>query len=256
MKKLVLALLILPSLMSFVGCSRGNAPMMPVGMGGYPAGATMPGQDPYGAGFTGADPYAGGTLPPAMGADPYANPADPYANPGMAPDPYANPGMTPDPYANPGTPAVDPTTGQPQPVGINPALDPGVTAQIVSKIQAAGGYRALKADDVVIDYMKTLSMPLEQAFQNSPLAHRGLIIKALLDGWAGAEEVNYASQIWSTLSSQDQQQLMSQDPEVGKLVSKKLKVGSGESSSGGGIMDTIKGGLASLGKLVGIGKEG
>lgn len=248
MNKLVLTLLILPSLMSFVGCSRGNAPMMPTGMG-YPAGATMPGQDPYGAGFTGADPYAGGTLPPATGADPYANPSDPYAGGVTNPDPYANPGVTtPDPYANP-------ATGQPQPVGINPALDPGVTAQIVAKIQAAGGYRALKADDVVVDYMKTLSMPLEQAFQNSPLAHRGMIIKALLDGWAGAEEVNYATQIWGTLSSQDQQQLTSQDPEVGKLVSKKLKVSSGESSSGGGIMDTIKGGLASLGKLVGIGSK-
>ncbi|MGE3726700.1 MAG: hypothetical protein AB7I41_14165 [Candidatus Sericytochromatia bacterium] len=141
-----------------------------------------------------------------------------------------------------GAPMIDPVTGQPIPGGMG--MDPGISQQIITKIQAAGGYKALKADNVVIDFLKTLSMPIQQAFQAAPLTNRVLIVKALLDGWAGTDEVNYARQIWATVMPQDQQTLTSQDPELTKLIGKV------NGSSGNGVGSVF----SQIGKVFGLSK--
>ena len=149
-------------------------------------------------------------------------------------DPYAGGGYG-NPYGNGQTMGYDPVTGQPlapgmygqngmmNPNGINPALDPGISTQIVSKIQQAGGYKGFKADDAVRDSMKSLGMSVADAFRNAPLDHRSLIVKTLLDGWASKDDSSYAQQVWSTVPSTEQQRLIGQDAYLSKLIQKKLK---------------------------------
>ena len=264
MKKLVILMLVMQATLT-VGCSKTPNPASAgfvstpgSAVGGaltdpnaaYDQGAAY--GDPnaaYGQGDAYGDPNAGYDQGGAYG--------DPNAGYGQQPggaygDPNAGYGQQPggaygDPNAGYGQPgAVDPVTGQPLNAGINPQLDPGVSQRVVSAIQGAGGYKALKADNKAIEAMKSMGMPISQAFQHAPLEHRALIIKALLDGWAGTDEKNYARQIWATILPQDQQRVMGQDPELSKLVTKKIL---GSSSSGG----TTKSILSSLGRLVGLG---
>ena len=138
---------------------------------------------------------------------------------------------------NNGVPQIDPVTGQPI-YAVSQA-----SQQIISKIQAAGGYKARKADDEVRASLKAMSIP--QALGQAPLDHRSLIIKTLLDGYAGKDDRSYAMQVWNTILPQDQQRLMSQDSELNKLVTDKLLK---DSSGGiGSIFSEAK-------KLVGLGK--
>ncbi len=260
MKKVILALSVLQTLL-LVGCGGGQQ-MMP--------GQVMPGQAGYAnGGYNAGTGYAtgGGYASTPSYTDPYANggygsntgyAADPYAtggygsNTGYAADPYAtggygsNTGYTNGGYTNGaygsntgyvnGAPQIDPMTGQPMMVS-------NVSQEIISKIQAAGGYGALKSDDVVRDALKAISIP--QALGQSPLDHRSLIIKTLLEGYAGDEDRSYAREVWNTILPQDQQTLMAQDSTLSKLIKDKLL----KDSSGG-----ISSILGSVGKLVGLGK--
>lgn len=197
----------------------------PYGTGAGTGYGTTPG---YGAGCTGMNTgYGAGN---SYGVTPgYGTGAGYGTAPGYS-DPYGTGYGT--------TPAL----GTGMPYGNN-ACDPGISQQIVTKIQSAGGYKALKADNVVVESLKTLSMPIQQAFQAAPLTNRVLIIKTLLDGWAGSDEVNYARQIWNTILPQEQQTLSAQDPELAKLVSKMT----GSSNGVGSI-------FSELGKVLGIRK--
>jgi len=265
MKKALLLSLLSVQMTLLIGCSRNPAAMTPNQISTPGAALPQTGiSDPYG---TGAG-YGTGYGSPTTGvADPYgtgagygtgtgygANPADPYgtgAGYGTGTGYGANPA---DPYGTgagygtgtgygTGAPMIDPVTGQPIPGGMGMGMDPGISQQIITKIQAAGGYKALKADNVVVDFLKTLSMPIQQAFQAAPLTNRVLIVKALLDGWAGTDEVNYARQIWATVMPQDQQTLTSQDPELTKLIGKV------NGSSGNGVGSVF----SQIGKVFGLG---
>lgn len=266
MKKVILALSVLQTLL-LVGCGGGQQ-MMP--------GQVMPGQAGYAnGGYNAGTGYAtgGGYASTPSYTDPYANggygsntgyAADPYAtggygsNTGYAADPYAtggygsntgytngaygsNTGYTNGAYGSNtgyvnGAPQIDPMTGQPMMVS-------NVSQEIISKIQAAGGYGALKSDDVVRDALKAIS--ISQALGQAPLDHRSLIIKTLLEGYAGEEDRSYAREVWNTILPQDQQTLMAQDSTLSKLIKDKLL----KDSSGG-----ISSILGSVGKLVGLGK--
>jgi hypothetical protein len=259
MKKALLLSLLSVQMTLLIGCSRNPAAMTPNQISTPGAALPQTGiSDPYGTGAgygtgtgygtptTGvADPYGTGTgygttpgtgygTTPGYGTGTGygANPADPY---GTGAGYGAGTG-----YGN-GAPMIDPVTGQPIPGGMG--MDPGISQQIITKIQAAGGYKALKADNVVVDFLKTLSMPIQQAFQAAPLTNRVLIVKALLDGWAGTDEVNYARQIWATVMPQDQQTLTSQDPELTKLIGKV------NGSSGNGVGSVF----SQIGKVFGLG---
>ena len=229
MKKTILALSVIQTLL-LVGC------------GGQPQG--MPGQvmPGYANGENGSKNKEVRHATGGYGSTPgYAN--DPYAtgNNGYTNTPnYGNTtGYTNGAYgagnAGYGAPQIDPMTGQ-------PIMVSNVSQDIVSKIQAAGGSGALKSDDAVRDALKSVS--ISQALGQSPLDHRVLIIKTLLDGYAGSEDRNYAKQVWATILPQDQQRLMSQDSELSKLVTDKLL----KDSSGG-----ISSILGSAAKLIGIG---
>ncbi|MBF2053466.1 MAG: hypothetical protein IGS03_08385 [Candidatus Sericytochromatia bacterium] len=249
MKKVIIVGLLLQTSL-IVGCSRSNVmPTMP-----SQAGMGMGMNDPYGSGFASTpgmntgfnDPYA---TTPGMGMnDPYAmNPGmgmnDPYGTtPGMGmSDPYGttpgmgfnNPGMV---NGMPGTGMgmIDPVTGQ-------PVMDNGMSQQIVSQIQSAGGHKGRNADKVTREALAGISI---QNLAGSPLDHRALIIKALLDGWASEDDRNYARQVWNTVMPQQQQQMLSQDAELNKLVTDKLLQGK---SNG------VSGVISELGKLVGLG---
>ena len=237
MKKTILALSVIQTLL-LVGC------------GGQPQG--MPGQVMPGYANGGYATGGGYASTPGYTNDPYAT-GGYGSTPGYANDPYAtgNNGYTNTPnYGNTtgytngaygagnagyGAPQIDPMTGQ-------PIMVSNVSQDIVSKIQAAGGSGALKSDDAVRDALKSVS--ISQALGQSPLDHRVLIIKTLLDGYAGSEDRNYAKQVWATILPQDQQRLMSQDSELSKLVTDKLL----KDSSGG-----ISSILGSAAKLIGIG---
>lgn len=259
MKKALLLSLLSVQAALLIGCSRNPAAMAPNQAISTP-GAALPTtgmSDPYGTGAgygtptTGvSDPYgtgAGyGTTPgygtgtgygtaPGYGTGYGTNPADPYGT-------GAGNGYGMGTGYGTGAPMIDPVTGQPIPGSM--AMDPGISQQIVAKIQSAGGYKALKADNVVIDFLKTMSMPIQQAFQAAPLTNRVLIIKALLDGWAGTDEVNYARQIWATIMPQEQQTLTSQDPELTKLIGKV------NGSSGNGVGSVF----SQIGKVFGLSK--
>lgn len=243
MKKIIIVGLLLQTSL-IVGCSRSN--VMP----------TMPGQTGLGVGVN--DPYgAGFASTPGMNTgfnDPYANPNtgynDPYnTNPGLGMnDPYGtNPNMGyNDPYgANPnmgyGTQpgngmAIDPVTGQ-------PVMDNGISQQIVSQIQSAGGPKGRNADKVTREALAAISI---QSLSASPLDHRALMIKALLDGWATEDDRNYARQVWNTVLPQQQQQMLAQDAELNKLVTDKLLQGK---SNG------VSGVVSELGKLIGLGRS-
>lgn len=269
MKKLTITLLILQAT-TLVGCGARTNPAA-TGLVNQPGAALGGGQtytDPNqyaGGGSTYTDPtYGGGTGyadPTYGGGTGYTDPSGGYGQPGAGTGydtgygagtgtgygqgGYGQGGGVYDPnnpYGQPG--AVDPVTGQPIMGGINPQLDPGVTQRIVSAIQSAGGYKGLSSDNKAIEIMKSMGMPMQQAFANSPLEHRALIIKSLLHGWAGSDEKNYARQIWATVMPQDQQRLMSSDPTLSDLVTKKISSGGGSSSSGI---------LSSIGKLIGLG---
>ena len=266
MKK-ALVILSLLQIAALTSCGRPQVPGMagPVGMqpglndpyaGGY---AQAPLSDPYGGGYAQAplnDPYGGGYAQPGFNNDPYGAG---YGNGGYAQAPlndpygtgagYGNGGFTQSPgFANGQFPqngqlpngqqmTIDPVTGQPM-----PAMSV-VSQQIISEIQAAGGYRARKADDVVRDKLKGIS--IAQALGQAPLDHRSTIIKTLLDGYAGEEDRNYAMQVWNTILPQDQQNLMAQDSTLSKLVKDKLL----KNSSGG-----IRGVLSEAGKFIGLSK--
>ncbi|MGV3523582.1 MAG: hypothetical protein ACO1RX_05125 [Candidatus Sericytochromatia bacterium] len=273
MKKALVSIIAIHSLL-LVGCGARQNPMM-TGMPNVSApGAATGYTDPYanGAGYasgtgtgyaTGTDPYAATNPYGTVGTDPYA--ANPYGTTpttggyGMA-DPYANGGYGAGAgtgygagvntgYGNGmgmGQPMLDPVTGQPvidpmtgQPMMVNSVI----SQQIVTKIQAAGGYRGGKADSAVVDSLKSTSV--QQAFGSAPLDHRALAIKSLLDGWTTSEEKSIAQQIWNTILPQQQQTLLGQDAELSNLVTKKLLQGS---SNGVGAV------LTEIGKLVGLAK--
>jgi hypothetical protein len=277
MKKTILALSVIQTLL-LVGCGGQQGmpgQVMPgYANGGYATGtgngyASTPGysNDPYatGGGYASTpgysnDPYATGggyASTPGYSNDPYATGGGYASTPGYSNDPYAtgNNGYanTPNYGANTGytngvngaygtgtntgygNTQIDPMTGQ-------PIMVSNVSQDIISKIQAAGGSGALKSDDVVRDSLKSIS--ISQALGQSPLDHRVLIIKTLLDGYAGTEDRNYAKQIWGTILPQDQQRLMSQDSELSKLITDKLL----KDSSGG--IGSI---LGSAKKLIGLG---
>lgn len=257
MKKvnMLLVLVVQASLLTACGGQQ-QLPMQPNmpgnSMGGGSGYSTTPGYN-TGAGYGASDPYA---QQPGYGAsDPYAQQpgygaSDPYGTgggytqPGYgANDPYGTGGG----YAQPGygngantgygQPGIDPVTGQPM------MNNSAVSQAIVNKIQEAGGYRGSKADNLVVEALKAISIP--QALGNAPLEHRALMIKSLLDGWAGDEDRNIAQQVWSTIMPQDQQQLLSQDAELSKLVNDKLL--KNKSNGIGSIFSEV-------GKLVGLGK--
>lgn len=261
MKKALLLSLLSVQAVLLIGCSRNPAAMAPnqaistpgaglpqtgisdpYGTGaGYGTTPTTGVTDPYGTGAGyGTTPGTGyGTTPGyGTGTGYGTNPADPY---GTGAGYGTTPGYGTGTGYGTGAPMIDPVTGQPIPGSMG--VDPGISQQIITKIQAAGGYKALKADNVVVDFLKTLSMPIQQAFQAAPLTNRVLIVKALLDGWAGTDEVNYARQIWSTVLPQDQQTLTSQDPELTKLIGKVT------GSSGNGVGSV----LSQIGKVFGLG---
>lgn len=242
MKKAFLLSLLSLQAALLIGCSRNPNSVMPNQAVSAP-GAALP-TTGTGAGYS--DPYGAGA---GYGTGTGTGYSDPYGA-GAGTGYGTTPGYT-DPYgagAGYGTAPAYGTGagyGTGTAYGTNPCMDPGISQQVITKIQAAGGYKALKADNVVIDYLKTLSMPIQQAFQAAPLTNRVLIIKTLLDGWAGSDEVNYARQIWNTIMPQDQQTLTGQDPELAKLVQKL----NGGSSSGG--TSSI---LSSIGKVFGLSK--
>lgn len=273
MKKIVLALSVLQTLF-LVGCggqqpmpgqvmpgyanggygtgtgytNGGYATTDPYANGGYSTGGGYATTDPYGSGYgagtgyTNTDPYGSGY---GTGTG-YTN-TDPYGSGYGAGTGYTNgntygagTGYTNGAYGSGtgyvnGAPQIDPMTGQ-------PVMVSNVSQSIVSKIQAAGGVDGLKSDDVVRDALKSIS--ITQALGQSPLDHRSLIIKALLEGYASEEDRNYARQVWNTILPQDQQTLMSQDSDLNDLITKKLL----KDSSGG--LSSI---LGSAGKLIGIG---
>ena len=234
MKKTILAISVLQTLL-MVGC--GGPQQMPGQIGT---------QYGVGAGY-GNDPYATGGYAntPNYSNDPYATGG--YTNtPNYSNDPYANGGINTGvnnqygtgTYANgvSGVNQIDPLTGQPI---INASQ---VSQQIISKIQAAGGSGALKADDAVRESLKGISV--QQSLGQSPLEHRSTIIKTLLDGYATQEDRSFAMEVWNTILPQDQQNLMSQDSELSELVTDKLL----KDSSGG-----ISSILGSAKKLIGLG---
>lgn len=263
MKKATLISLFLIQGLVLVGCGRPNT---------IPGSVSTPGSalggDPYasGSGYGMSDPYASGSgyasTPGYGSADPYGSGSGYASTPGYgtgtgygATDPYATGGYgmnngygATNGYGN----TIDPVTGQP--IGGQTMIDPvtgqpmmvnsQVSQQIVSKIQAAGGYRSGKADDAVRDSLKSIS--IQQALGAAPLDHKAMIIKTLLDGWASDEDRNFAQQVWNTIMPQQQQQLMSQDNELSKLVNDKLIK---NKSNGIGAV------FSEVGKLIGLGKS-
>lgn len=269
MKKVLMVSLLSLQAALLIGCSRNPNSIAPNQMVSTP-GAALPAtgtgagfSDPYGTGAgygsttptgTGAgysDPYGAGAgagygSTPAYGSTPYGNgcagmnngaaygAAPAYGSP--APAYGAGAGFS-DPYgAGAGAGAgygAAPAYGTPAPMM---GCDPGIAQQIINKIQQAGGYKGMKADNVVVDSLKTLSMPIQQAFQAAPLASRVMIIKALLDGWAASDEINYARQIWGTIMPQEQQTLTAQDAELSKLIG---KVNGSKSNGVGSVLSEI-----------------
>lgn len=269
MKKAILTIVLLASTSALVGCGGPRNLTMPnqAGVGVLPgtgtgyadpnmgyAGGTGTG---YGTSTGYADPYATGTgygTGTGTGyADPYATGTYPQTGTGYGTTyPQTGTGYgtgtaygTGTGYGTVGTPVIDPMTGQPMidPMTGQPMMNNGMSQQIVSKIQQAGGYRGSKADSAVTDSLKGTSV--QQAFAGSPLEHRTLAIKALLDGWCTAEEKTYATQIWNLVTPQEQQMALSSDAELSKLVTSKLLEGK---SNGVGSV------LSEIGKFVGLGK--
>lgn len=262
MKKAILTALVIASSFSMTACGNRNSLTSP----GVPGTASMPTTgDPYGTGSgylptTGtSDPYGTGTgTYPTTGTDPYGTGTGAYPTTGTSPygTTYPNTGTT---YPNTGTGyptttspygagtgqyVVDPMTGQPMidPMTGQPMVNNGLSQQLVTKIQAAGGYKGSKADNTVVDFLKSNSV--QQVFGAAPLTDRALAIKSLLDGWCTADEKNYAQQIWNTILPQDQQTLLAQDTDLSKLVTSKLL--QGKSNGVGSI-------LTEIGKMVGLG---
>ena len=260
MKKLFVSVLLVQASI-LVGCGRNPAITMPTqaGMPGTNTGVS----DPYGTGGNGyaaAPNYGTGTGTGYGATDPYGTGAgtgygatDPYGtgagNGYGATDPYgtgAGNGYGAAPGYGQGTgygaaPGygqggyVDPATGQPM-------VDSGTSQQIISQIQSAGGIKSSKSDNAVRDALQGVSIP--QALGAAPLDHRTMIIKVLLDGWAGDDDRTLARQVWNTILPQDQQMLLSQDAELNKLVTDKLLQGKGNGVSGV---------ISEVGKLFGIG---
>lgn len=270
MKKAILTFVILASSTSLVGCGANRNLTMPnqAGVGVMPGTGTgfVDPNAGYGAGTGFVDPNAGygagynTTYPQTGVTDPYGTGAGygqtyPQTGAGYGqtyPQTGAGYGTT-YPQTGYGTgygtgtgqPVIDPMTGQPMidPNTGMPMMNNGMSQQIVSKIQQAGGYRGTKADSAVTDSLKGTSV--QQAFAGSPLEHRTLAIKALLDGWCTDEEKNFATQIWSLVMPQEQQVALSSDAELSKLVTSKLLQGKGN-----GISSV----LSEVGKFVGLGK--
>ncbi len=259
MKKvnMLLVLLVQASLLTACGGQQ-QLPMqvnMPGNsMGGDPYGAgsgyaTTPGYNTgTGAGYGATDPYGTGG---GYGAtDPYGTgggygATDPYGTGGGINTGYGNGANTGygngvnTGYGNGGYGAggIDPVTGQPM------MNNSAASQAIINKIQEAGGYRSSKADNAVREALQGMS--IQQALGTAPLEHRAMIIKTLLDGWAGDDDRTFAQQVWSTIMPQDQQQLLSQDNELSKLVNDKLL--KNKSNGIGSIFSEV-------GKLVGLGK--
>jgi len=258
MKKLLVSVLLVQASI-LVGCGRNPAVTMPTQTGmpgattpGYDQGAgggyaTTPGYGQgtgtgYGAGAgTGYnDPYGTGAGAGTGYNDPYGTGAgagtgynDPYGTGAGAG--YGQGGYGQTPGYGQGGGFVDPATGQPM-------VDTGASQQIINQIQQAGGVKGSKSDNVVREALEGISIP--QALGAAPLDHRSMIIKVLLDGWAGDDDRNFARQVWNTIMPQDQQMLLGQDAELNKLVSGKLLQGKGNGVSGV---------VSEVGKLFGIG---